>query len=121
VTDFQKIHAAAVEGEYDDEDAQPGFTPTPRRSAADEIREMQEAARRSFTRFQTLAGRYLIVGLALAAIGIFWNGPPAWLTDTEFWLGILLASRGLWCWEAAGRERVAAAFDPSEFLGSPDR
>lgn len=120
MTDFRGIKSAAVEGKYDDESLEPGFTPRPRQSPAEQIRAMQNAARASAHVNATLAGRYLLVGGVLALIGICWYGPPAWLRDTEFWIGILLASRGLWCWEISATKRRETALDPTEFLGGPD-
>jgi hypothetical protein len=119
VTDFRSIHAAAVEGEYDDEHIDPEYTSPPRQSAAEQIREMQNAARASAHVNATLAGRYFLVGIALIIIGSSFG--PGWFRITAWVIGVLLATRGLWCWEIAGTKRREAKLDPLEFLGSADR
>jgi hypothetical protein len=121
VTDFRSIRDAALEGEYEPDDDPPEFKPRPRESAAQQIRTMQEAARARARLLSTLGGRYLIVGGIIAVAGFCWYGPPAPLRDVEAIVGVLLASRGLWCIEQAAGKRREASFDASVFLADADR
>ena len=113
--DFTSIHAAAaLESDEPEKNVTPGAWASyaPRRTthgAVEQIRELQAAARVRAARSSTLAQRYLFAGLGLVGVGAFtwW---PLWLA------GVLLATRGVFCWEDAIANRREAAYDPIEFL-----
>lgn len=109
--DFRSIHAA-IAGEVEDPET-PGawasYKPRRTHGVVDQIRALQEAARVRAARSATLARRYVIAGGGLVVFGSFawW---PLWIA------GVLLATRGVFCWADANANRREAAYDPVEFL-----